>query len=211
MEIFHKFYRHGYTLGELLIVISLIGILAAALLAVLDPLTQMKKSRDSRRKTDLDRLTKVLEDYYNDKGKYPVSIDLTSCTDTSLAPRLEKSPCDPVSSSTFIYTYETDAANPTWYKIYTDLENNTDPAAVKIGCSPNNCTSESGVTYNWGVSSPNVTIGARFGSGGEAECSEQRFRCISENNCQAFGGDDPGGLTIYCGFPECREACYTTP
>ena len=43
----------GFTLLELLIVISLIGVIAAGLLAVLNPMEQISKANDAKRKTDL--------------------------------------------------------------------------------------------------------------------------------------------------------------
>lgn len=56
---------------ELLIIITLIAVIAAAVIALLDPLRQIRRSYDARRKSDLDTLKKVIEDFYNDKGCYP--------------------------------------------------------------------------------------------------------------------------------------------
>lgn len=51
--------KHGFTLIELLVVISIIGILASLGLASYGK--AQEKSRDSRRKTDLDAMKKALE------------------------------------------------------------------------------------------------------------------------------------------------------
>ncbi len=63
--------RQAFTLIELTIVIALLAVLAAAVIALLNPWQQIGKANDAKRKHDLDVLKKVLEDYYNDKGCYP--------------------------------------------------------------------------------------------------------------------------------------------
>lgn len=68
--------KKSFTLMELLIIISLIAILAAAVIALLNPWAQIAKAQDSKRKTELTQLNKVLEDYYNDKGCYPKPEDI---------------------------------------------------------------------------------------------------------------------------------------
>lgn len=50
----------GFTLIELLVVVGIISILAGSLLLVINPAAIMKKSRDSRRMTDIDELRSAL-------------------------------------------------------------------------------------------------------------------------------------------------------
>ena len=52
--------KQGFTLVELLIVLAIIGILAALVMTVLNPIEFMKKARDSRRMIDLQSLNKAL-------------------------------------------------------------------------------------------------------------------------------------------------------
>jgi general secretion pathway protein G len=66
-------FARGFTLIELLVVIGIIGILAAATIAVLNPVTQIQKANDARRKSDLVQIQRALEVYYNDHGYYPPS------------------------------------------------------------------------------------------------------------------------------------------
>lgn len=62
---------HGFTIVELLIVIVVIGILAALVLNTFSG--AQKKARDSKRKDDISKITKALELYYVDYGRYPSS------------------------------------------------------------------------------------------------------------------------------------------
>lgn len=61
--------KAGFTIIELLIVIVVIAILAAISLVAYDGLQQ--RARDTQRKADITAITKALELYYNDKGRYP--------------------------------------------------------------------------------------------------------------------------------------------
>src|SRR5574340_1311498 len=68
--------KKAFTLLELTIVIALIAILAVILILLLNPWQQIGRGNDAKRKHDLDVLKKVLEDYYNDKGCYPLAAQL---------------------------------------------------------------------------------------------------------------------------------------
>jgi len=86
----------GFTLVELLIVIALIGVLAVALVATLNPIEQVNKAKDARYKNDAAELLAAIERYYASNLEYPwVTEDPTSypnnetaymaaCTDTDL-------------------------------------------------------------------------------------------------------------------------------
>lgn len=51
----------GFTLVELLIVIAIIGLLASGLMMILNPVAQIQKANDARRKSDLGQVQKALE------------------------------------------------------------------------------------------------------------------------------------------------------
>ncbi len=63
----------GFTLVELLIVIALIGVLAVALVATLNPIEQINKARDARYKNDAAELLAAIERYYATQQFFPWS------------------------------------------------------------------------------------------------------------------------------------------
>jgi type IV pilus assembly protein PilA len=60
----------GFTIVELLIVIVVIGILAALVLNTFSGV--QRRARDTERQTDVNSVATQLEVYYNDNGGYPV-------------------------------------------------------------------------------------------------------------------------------------------
>jgi general secretion pathway protein G len=84
--------ERGFTLVELLVVISLISILAA--MGLVQYKNSIVKTKESVLKTDLFRMRDAIDQYYADKGKYPGSLD-TLVSDGYL----RKVPEDPITGS----------------------------------------------------------------------------------------------------------------
>lgn len=73
----------GFTLVEMLIVIAVIGVLAVAVLSAINPIEQMRKARDTRRKSNAAELLNALERYYATHEVYPSSITTNAGTDNT--------------------------------------------------------------------------------------------------------------------------------
>ncbi len=70
---------------ELLIVIAVMGILAVAVLAAINPIEQINRGRDTGSRSDAEQLISGSDRYYASKGYYPWMVDAVS-TNTSTFP-----------------------------------------------------------------------------------------------------------------------------
>jgi len=70
--------QQGFTIVELLIVIVVIGILAALVITTFNGIQQ--KGRDTERQTDIKALHGQLEAYYAQNGRYPTLANLNDAT-----------------------------------------------------------------------------------------------------------------------------------
>ncbi len=152
----------GMTLIEVMIVVGTLVVLMTALMVSILP--ALAKGRDGRRKADLERISKALEEYYNDNGGYPASLD-TCGRGTVLAPYLADVPCDPITKEEYTYYVNTDdQCTPLCrsYTLYTNLDNKKDPQIEKIGCGgASGCYTSappSNTKYNYGVASSNRSV-----------------------------------------------------
>lgn len=141
--------RSGFTLIELLITIAIVAVLAVVFLFLAR--TQMNRARDADRKSDLEKIKIVFEDYYNDNSCYPPETILNNCEGDELQPYLDKIPCDPSTKDPYLYQ-PVPGAECSGYRLYAQLAATDDPAIARVGCSgPDGCGVGSG--YNYGISS----------------------------------------------------------
>lgn len=71
---FFHFGRSGFTMIELLVVISVIGILAVAVLSSINPIEQINKGRDTRTRSDAAQLINAVDRYFSIHELYPWNV-----------------------------------------------------------------------------------------------------------------------------------------
>ena len=120
---------------EILIVIVLLGVLATIIMG--SYLGSLKKARDSRRKQDLEQISKALELYYSKQGQYPTDISFGDAFIEGGVTFMKALPQDPSGDS---YTYVYESSSPYQeFELYSCLENDQDPDYVDSGYSETNC------------------------------------------------------------------------
>ncbi len=136
--------RTGFTLIELLVAMSIIAILVAV---GLGSYTSIQiKARDAKRKNDLESISRALELYYNDYGKYPLVGDnktIKGCGTIDAQGKATES-CEwgeqfvidetntymsqlPTDPKGHLYFYQSDGKG---YQLYARLENTSDSAVA---------------------------------------------------------------------------------
>ena len=175
----------GLTLIELLIVLALIAMLA--MLFYFAMVKYFLQSRDSVRKTHLEKYRVALEEYFTDNGKYPPPALLQNCGSGDLQPYLPNVYCDPLSNEPYRYVVN---GPRTTYQLFATLDNLADVVITERGCEggcgPDDDNNGKG-DYNYGVSNQQVITGG-----------EKNF--MAQPNCFAGG-------KAYCPINQCGNCC----
>jgi prepilin-type N-terminal cleavage/methylation domain-containing protein len=123
--------NRGFTLVELLVVISIIAILSSVLAT--GYVTSQKNARDAARKLNLKSIADALNMYYNDYGTYPGSIAFGSeFKDANGTVYMVKVPSESTTDGLVQIQYQAGSKS---FKLFTNLENNEDKACVPGGCT----------------------------------------------------------------------------
>ncbi len=137
---------------------ALLALLAGGIVSLLNPAAQFQKSRDTQRKNDLHQIQTALEQYYQDKGKYPLTsgatpvtpctssqtyeiLNGTACVDwgSSFSPYIQTLPKDPSKGQNYVY-YSSDGQS---YYLYASLERGANDSNA---CNSGNPCSTLGTT-----------------------------------------------------------------
>lgn len=162
----------GFTLIELVTAIGILAILLSVALVVINPLEQFQKSRDARRKADLNQLSKAFEIYYQDYGRYPrmtpdddrISTDGTNAGavdwGSNWSPYMDVLPGDSSASKNYAYWVDEGSGGQA-YALYASLDRGgRDPDACKTdGTACENADGRNvvcGDVCNYGVTSSNI-------------------------------------------------------
>ena len=151
--------KKGFTLVELLVTITIIGILSSIGLGSFS--SAQMKARDSERKAHLKQLKDSFEAYYNDHGQYPAVGAISwghpfTNPDNEDTVYMVKLPEDPAQGLTYNYLPAADFKS---FQIYARLENTRDidvhknasnePQVFNVTCDTKQC--------NYGISSTNTS------------------------------------------------------
>lgn len=142
----------GFTLIEVLVVVGILGILITLVVVAINPASQLRKTRDTQRASDLKAVQTALEAYRVANNIYPLSTTDNQITGASWggnwAGYLSNVPRDPLVSRTYTYV----SLDGTNYQLYADFEGTPpDSLACGAGCGPDGL-------YDSGVASGNSTL-----------------------------------------------------
>jgi general secretion pathway protein G len=132
----------GFTLLELIVVIAIIGILAAIAMPMLRDMP--RRANEAVLRTDLHTMRDTIDQYYGDKGHYPASLE-------ALAEEgyLRSVPVDPFtkSSESWVLTYEDEEQDPDFIPAETDFGEEGLPGVIDVH-SGSELTSLDGTPYS---------------------------------------------------------------
>lgn len=157
------------TLVEIVVVVAILTLLMA--ISIWYFRNQMLKGNDAKRKGDMHRIQVGVEEYEKDNNCYPLP-SLVICDSEGLKPYMSVVPCDPMTNASYYYEHE-DSTCPSWYRIYTNLDNLAD-ADIIGECGPD-------YSFNFFASSPNAPDPdcVENGGGGNGGTGEDFYGCFS--------------------------------
>lgn len=143
----------GFTLVELLIVITIVGILAGVLTTIINPVQQRKNAEDGIRRSNMNKLVMGIESYKAGEGSYPTEAEKADTTSKLYQIYLKAWPTEPA-GSTYSYSQSGEnfglivakAATPGYIKYRSEWGKmddctNSDPASTS-------CAAAAGPTYS---------------------------------------------------------------
>lgn len=192
--------HRGFTLTEILIVVSIIVIIGLALLVGLNPLAQIFKGYDTRRKSDLSKIKIALENYYSDHDCYPNfprdgnGLPTYTCDSDFLNPYLKIIPCDPNTGLPYtIHLLPEGTSCPQQYAVYAHINSFFDRNA-NIPFCPDTIS----------VNSPDITeISLSEGCSGREFCP-QLYGCVGGACVQVADGNFSDCKRSWC-EPDCGD------
>lgn len=201
----------GYSLLEIMIVVSIISLLIIAILVLLDPKKQYRTFLNTKKKHELNIVKKTLENRFNDREYYPEGADICSgeiivdennncfchicgnANNNTLKNYFPKMLCDP-DSPTYDYLYQFDCStnHSQWYKICAFL--------------PETNSSQDKIKYNYGVASDNIN---------PEECKSLTIKKSNYSSSSNSSSSSTSSTSSHSstGYPKCTDNseyyCYS--
>ncbi len=91
--------KKAFTIIEILIVVGIIGILAVALLVLVNPAEAQRRTRDTKRLKDAQFIDSVIKQYLDDGNNFGANCSTTDMCYTAAAGNTDTTTCDNVSSN----------------------------------------------------------------------------------------------------------------
>ncbi len=129
--------KTAFTLIELLIVISIIGILVS--ISTVSYLTAQKKGRDGKRRQDLKAIQNAFEQYYAEHQTYPTGNNIDTAFSNNQRPQ------DPKNSDPYTYNWN-----------YIDSDSYC--ICAKLESSPGNANMPTSTSCTWQTDGPYICI-----------------------------------------------------
>jgi prepilin-type N-terminal cleavage/methylation domain-containing protein len=137
-----KKYTRGFSLLELLVVISIIGILVSVGVAAFT--TAQAKARDSRRRADIKAMQDAFEQYKGETGLYDDSCSIMAEYDTGSGDLMPGGlPTDPRNTGDYVYSTASGCSDES-YCVCAYLESGTGNANAPTGAA---CNYSAGGSY----------------------------------------------------------------
>lgn len=186
--------KSGFTLAELLITIAIIALLF--IIAIWNWRNQIGRGYDARRKSDLARIKIAFEDYYNDKNCYPPDTVLENCGGPQLQPYMAQIPCDPTKRTPYVYIpLSPDGCSG--YRVFTALQDTSDPDIERIGCSLGAGCGYSDANYNYGISSGAPVLLSGAGSTPTPTSPPgATWACTPGGDCNLYADPEASGCPV---------------
>jgi len=209
--------RKGFTLIETLIVLSIVVVLATAMIGAFNPEEKINRAKDLQRKEDLNKIKVAFEEYFNNHGGYPFyetfdRLNIKSnCGTNVFSPWLMPLPCDPDGQPYLIILGSGS------FSVLTNLENKNDSGIPKNWYKQSTFMIDDKTysvnKFNYGVSSSNILWYERYQKYSINEgCSERYCYMILYNGECRYIGTCNGDNCYYGnvnGQGTCESGCKT--
>lgn len=216
--------QKGYTLAEVLVVVTIVVILGFAILVGINPLNQIFKGYDTRRKADLAKIKIAMEGYYGDHDCYPLfplkdakGRPSYTCGSDILKPYLDSMPCDPTTKKPYsLYLTPAVSTCPQDFAAYAQSSSFFDKNANSISYCPKTLDTHSPemkyLDIVFGCSSRQI-CSTHYGckNGACVVVAEDRLPTCSPNFCDSKCSPItlPGGSKIDCTTINPDDGTYT--